>query len=291
MDPLISIILRSHNEVHYFGATLDAIAHQSEDRFELIVVDNDSTDGTAELGRRSADRFFRVPAGHYRPGPVLNLAARAARGEVLAFINADATPLASDWLKHLVEPLLAGRAVATFGRQLPRPDAKPWVRFNYARAFGDGAQHATWRHFFSLANAALLRRVWERRPFSPSLRYSEDVDWSYWCKQSGLPVVYTPAAAAMHSHNYTLRESWRRHYGEGEAEAEIFGYEPNHDTLLRRLLARWGMAILRDARYLCRQNEWTSLLRSVPVRTIEQLADYVGFRKGLRRQRALHPLS
>jgi rhamnosyltransferase len=291
MQPRISIILRSHNDVRYIGDTLNAIRRQSEDRFELIVVDNDSTDGTAERGRWAADRFLRISAGQYRPGPVLNLASARARGDVLVFLNADATPQGSDWLSHLVDPLLAGRAVATFGRQLPRGDARPWVRLDYARAFGDGSEQSKWRHFFSLANAALLRRVWAQRPFSATLRYSEDVDWSLWCRESGMPVVYAPAARATHSHNYTLRESWRRHYGEGEAEAEIFGYVPKQDTFARRLLARWAASIVRDVAHLCREGQWPALLRSVPVRSVERIAGYVGFQKGLRRRRALHTVS
>lgn len=288
MDPRISIIVRSHNDASYAGATYDALRHQARGDFELIGVDNASVDGTAELGRHAADRLLHIPAGQYRPGPVLNLAAQVARGDVLVFCNADATPLGSDWLDELVRPIFAGRAVATFGRQVPRPEANAWVRHDYARAFGDGGEHATWRHFFSLATAAVLRRAWAERPFSQTLRYSEDIEWSYQCRQRGLPVVYTPTARAMHSHNYTFRERWRRHFGEGQAEAEIFGYSPAHDTLLRRLLARWGMAVARDVNRLCREGEWSALLKSVGVRTVERFADYVGFRKGLRHQRALH---
>ncbi len=288
MTPQISIILRSRNDAAYVRATLASIERQSIQGFELLGVDNDSTDGTASHVRIASDRFLNVPAGRYNPGPVLNRAIRAARGRILVFINCDATPQGHDWLADLVRPLRDSRAVATFGRQMPRPDATPLVEFDYARAFGDGTEHARWHHFFSLANAAVLREVWARHPFDERLRYSEDVEWSYWCRQNGLPIHYVPAARAMHSHNYTVRESWRRHFGEGEADAAIFGYSPARDGFARRLVGRWAASLARDAKHLSSRRMLNWLPKSLAVRTTERLAEFVGFRKGLRNERALH---
>jgi rhamnosyltransferase len=283
--------MRSHNDAPYVVQTVQAIRHQSLDDFELIGVDNDSRDGTAEYVRHVSDRFMRVAAGRYRPGPVLNRAASAARGEILVFINSDATPQGCDWLRELVRPVRDGWTVATFGRQIPRPKATPWVRSDYNRAFGDGAGHSGWRHFFSLANSAMLRSAWARHPFSEQLRYSEDVEWSYWYKQRGVPIAYVSAASATHSHNYTIRQSWRRHYGEGEAEAAIFGYAPEQDNIARRLFARWAAAVVRDVRHLTRQGEWRALSWSLAVRTTERVAEYVGYRRGVRGQNGVHATS
>lgn len=97
----ISIVIPVYNEVGQLGACLDAIARQILQPHEVIVVDNNSTDGTAALAE-SYDfvRLLKEP----RQG-VVHARSRgfdAATGEIIARIDAD-TLLPSDWLAHVRE--------------------------------------------------------------------------------------------------------------------------------------------------------------------------------------------
>lgn len=90
MPPRFSVIIPLFNKREYFARTLDRLLSQGFIDFEAVIVDDGSTDGSAELVESHADpriRFFRqANAG---PGPARNAAARNARGEWFALLDAD----------------------------------------------------------------------------------------------------------------------------------------------------------------------------------------------------------
>lgn len=220
---MVSVLVRCRNDVAFLVRTLDALAAQEcPFAHEVLVRDDCSTDGTDVLLRAHQKvRIVPRPAGAYRPGRTLNALVRAARGEIVVFNNADAVPLGRHWLANLVAPLVDGSADATFANQLPRPDATPLVRKDSERAFGDGSVSAQWPRFFSLASSAARRADLLAHPFDEDLLYSEDVEWAN--RRADFRRRYVPTARVEHSHNYTTAQLARRFYGEGYAEAQIFG--------------------------------------------------------------------
>ena len=136
---------------------------------------------------------------------------------------------------------------ASFGRQIPRPDADPLTKIDYARAFGEQASVHTRRgSFFSMAASAVRRSVWEALPFDGALRYSEDVDWTQRAAALGWTVAYVPEAAFEHSHSYDLRAHLKRRTGEGAADKAIFRL--GAPSLVGDLLRPLAGSIVRDAR-------------------------------------------
>jgi glycosyltransferase involved in cell wall biosynthesis len=98
--PLVSALIPARDEAARIGACLDGLARQRYRNFELIVVDDDSTDGTAEVVRTYADR---IPGLRVAPGAALPdgwagkpwacwQAAAHAHGEWLLFLDADVAP-------------------------------------------------------------------------------------------------------------------------------------------------------------------------------------------------------
>lgn len=245
MCRLVSILVRSGNDEEFIGATLRAIfAQESPLPFEVICCDDASTDRTPEvISSFPAVTLLPRPEGEYIPGRRLNYMVRHCSGDIVVFNNADAVPQGTDWLKNLIAPLLEGRADAVYGNQLPRKDAKYLVRKDNLRAFGDGRIAASWRFFFSLATSAVWRKDLLEHPFDEKIRYSEDVEWAH---RRPIRIVYAPDALVEHSHNYTLAQLKRRFYGEGRADAEIFGVVPP----LWRELASAFRESLRDLAFL-----------------------------------------
>ena len=240
----ISILVRTRNDAAFIGRTLDAIASQKGvPPFEVVVCNDASTDGTTEiLAKRSDVRLVERPSGEYFPGRTLNAMVRAAQGEIVVFNNADAIPLDDRWFATLIAPLLANEAGATFAQQVPRPDAQPWVRRDYARAFGDGSVSKNWPRFFSLASSAFRRDWLLANPFDESLLYSEDTEL---VNRGPLVRRYVPEARVEHSHNYNRLEWVRRYYGDGYADQQIFG-DPVPSAL--RVAAQAAAEVLRDLR-------------------------------------------
>src|SRR5438445_89108 len=101
-DPLVSIVMRSYNEAWALRETLPAIKAQAYANWELIVFDSGSTDGSVDLIRQARpDHFFQLTHDEYNPSRVMNHGMSLARAEYVIFLNADATPQGTNWLRPL----------------------------------------------------------------------------------------------------------------------------------------------------------------------------------------------
>ena len=91
--PLVSIITPTYNHALYIGRCLESVLAQTEPRWEQIVVDDGSTDGTAEIVKHFADARIRYVAQPHRGisglGDAYNLALDLARGEFVAILEGD----------------------------------------------------------------------------------------------------------------------------------------------------------------------------------------------------------
>jgi rhamnosyltransferase len=131
-----------------------------------------------------------------------------------------------------------------------------------------------------MAASAIRRADWEAAPFDETLRYSEDVDWTWRLRQRGRGVRYVPDAVAVHSHDYTLRQLARRHFGEGQAEAAIFEWSDWQASWLRYSALPWGRQVLRDVGWALAHGEWRAALEAPVVRTVQAAGRRAGFRAG-----------
>lgn len=134
----VSVVVPASNEEAYLARAIRSVRLQTLGEAEVVVVENGSTDGTLAMARALADEVVRVdrPCGfsHAR-----NLGARAARGEVLVFLDADSW-MAPDALERVLDCARPNY----FGTVLGRPDED---RLRY-------------RAFFALKNGAHRLRLY-----------------------------------------------------------------------------------------------------------------------------------
>jgi rhamnosyltransferase len=280
-EPFVSIILRSFNEGWALRETLPALRAQDYTRWELIVIDSGSTDGSVELIEKVSPRHFvRLEPHEYNPGRVMNHGMALTRSQFGIFLNADATPQGKGWLRPLVAALADPQVAAVYGRQIPRPDCRAAFSHDYERCFGPHRESARWEHFFSMASSGIRKDIWMRRGFNERLQYSEDDEYTRWCAAHGYRVVYVPESLVMHSHNYTLPQVWRRCFGEGKAMAAVWPRFSMNWNWPRFLVLGWAADAWRDLRF-CRRThrlrEWPGTLR---IRWTQRKARLAGFRAG-----------
>jgi len=280
----LDVVMRSHNDMPIVARTIEALRRQSMP-FRLTVFDNASSDGTRAVLSDLAERVIHVPAGAYVPGRVLNEAMTLTESELVVFLNSDCVPQHPEWLESLVQGFKKDTTAAVFGRQIPRPDCHPLFARDTEATFGDGERQARWRHCFSMASSAIRRSAWRAVPFDETLAYSEDIDWSWRARSRGFDIGYVSEAVVEHSHNYTLKQFYRRHFGEGEAEVSIFDWSPWQRSFLRYSLLPYLRQVGEDWQYTLRQGAIAHALYALVLRTAQLSGRRAGFRKGLRSRR------
>jgi rhamnosyltransferase len=277
-EPLVTIIIRSYNEGWALKETLAALHVQNYSNWELIVIDSGSTDGSVELIKAFFPyQFIQISSSDYHPSRVMNCGMRLSRSEYAIFLNADATPQDSNWLRPLVKSLLNPNNAAVFGKQIPRPNCEAVYACDYERCFGENREAAKWDHFFSMVSSGIRKDVWSLRGFSEEVRYSEDDEYTRWCRRNGWNIVYCPESVVMHSHNYTPKQAFKRNRGEGEALAVICKDNSSNYNWLKFVGLGYLRDAVRDFEFCLKRgclHEWPHALK---IRAIQRYGKYHGF--------------
>jgi glycosyltransferase involved in cell wall biosynthesis len=88
-NPLVSVIIPSFNSRLYIGDAIRSVLDQDYPKLEVIVVDDGSTDGTPDEARRFGERVLVLEQANAGPAAARNLGVAVAKGELIAFIDAD----------------------------------------------------------------------------------------------------------------------------------------------------------------------------------------------------------
>ena len=158
--PRVSIVVPAYNAAATIAATVESALAQTFSDFEIIVVDDGSTDRTREILRGFGDRVRLIEQHNNGPAAARNAGARASSGEYLAFLDAD----------DLWRPTMLERAVA----ELEAEPASTLVFFNALLADSDGVELGTsligkgFDHAPSLNE--LLTQLWPIMPSAAIVR-------------------------------------------------------------------------------------------------------------------------
>ena len=280
-DPFVSIIMRSFNEAWALKGTLPALAAQEFKNWELIVIDSGSTDGSQDLIRAAQPaHFVQITPKEYNPSRVMNQGMRLAKSEFGIFINADATPQGTNWLRPLVNALQDPKTAACFGRQIPQPDCQAVFANDYDRCFGPNRESAKWEHFFSMVSSGLRKDVWSKRGFREDLQYAEDDEYTRWCKAQGYEVAYVPESVAMHSHNYTPEQSYKRAFGDARAIGKAWIGAPGEFNFAKTVLLGWVSDVRHDLKFCAREKKLGEFAHAAGIRWQQRKGKLAGFRQG-----------
>jgi rhamnosyltransferase len=280
-EPPVSIIMRSYNEGWALRETLPALLAQDYKNWELIVIDSGSTDGSVDLIRQARPaHFVQIKHEEYNPSRVMNHGMQLARTEFGIFLNADATPQGNNWLRPLVAALQDPKAAAVFGRQIPRPDCQAVFAHDYERCFGPNRESTRWDHFFSMVSSGLRKDIWSQRGFLEKMQYSEDDEYTRWCREQGFEIVYVPESVVMHSHNYTSQQAYKRSFGEAKALAAVWNDVPTDINFPKTVLLGWTNDARRDLIYCARSGRLREWPHAAGIRWQQRRAKLAGFREG-----------
>jgi CMP-N-acetylneuraminic acid synthetase/GT2 family glycosyltransferase len=199
MDKFCSIIIRTCDEERWIGPCLSGVFGQTYQDFEVIIVDNESTDRTIEKARQFPIAEV-VTCREFFPGKALNLGIRESKGEYIVCLSGHCIPVNEAWLGNLVKNLDDPSVAAVFGRQEPMAFSTDSDKRDLLLVFGLDRRVQTKDSFFHNANSILRRELWEKVPFDEKVTNIEDRIWAKEMLKLGYKIVYEPEASVFHHH-------------------------------------------------------------------------------------------
>lgn len=211
--PSLSVIVPVHNGGTKLVEALQGLAASdlAPELWELIVVDDASSDGSAEAAARHTDRIVRIDGAPRGPAFARNRGAEVARGEILAFVDADIV-VHPDTLRRMLEVLSdAPEAVAVFGSYDTAPRARGLITeyrnllHHRVHSAQPGDQDTFWAGLGAIRRGEFLRAGGfdERRYTRPQI---EDIELGYRLRARGLRIVLDPRIQGTHLKRWTLRD-------------------------------------------------------------------------------------
>jgi len=234
--PRISVVVACRDGERTLRVCLDALCTLGYPDYEVLLVDDGSTDGTAQItqGYPGVRYLRQSPQGL---SAARNAGITAAVGEIIAFTDADCRP-DEDWLYSLVQELLSEGVAGVGGPNVPPPDdsrvaaavaASPG-RPNHVMLTDRDAEHvpgcnmAFWRWALQAIGG-----------FDPIFhRAGDDVDVCWRLLERGWKIRFSATALVWHYHRPTVRAYLTQQFGYGEAEALLAGKHPEYFNALGR---------------------------------------------------------
>lgn len=260
-DDTVSAVIPNWNKAELLRATLDDLAKQTLRPERVIVVDNGSTDGSADVAERSGATVIRLSRNKGFAFAVNRGIERCGSKWVL-ILNNDVT-FGPDWLKRLAEAACAAGAWFAVGKLLSASDpslldgtfdaisrgATSW-RCGHGRSDGPAWSRAVDTAFLPFTAALLRRELFDTVGLLDETfeSYLEDTDFGLRCAALGFSGLYAPSAVARHHGSATLG-AWHKATVRRIARNQVvlarkhFRGAPLWPILAGQLL--WGLVALR----------------------------------------------
>jgi len=219
--PVVSVVVPTRNRAHLLGACLDALTSQTVDEsaFEIVVVDNGSTDATADVVRSRGGNVSLVQEPIAGVNRARNAGLRAARGSVIAFIDDDEL-VAPDYVRTVSDVLARHPQAAGAGG--PAHEGPIAIRTCGRCSLGAVAVRVVdgWADGLLGGNMAIRRTAFDTvGPFDEQLSgRGDETEWFARAAAAGLRFAHEPALSIEHRRDvFTLRQILVSQFRQGRA--------------------------------------------------------------------------
>ena len=247
--PRVSVVVCAYNAGRTMDACLESLRTLNYPDYEVIVVNDGSTDATLAISERHKAVYDADPGG---PRMVIisqenkglsvarNVGAHAASGEIVAYTDSDCVP-DPDWLAFLVFKFVRSGFVAVGGPNFPPPE--PHLVPAAVAVSPGGPTHVLLNdevaeHIPGCNMAFTKKALEEIGGFEPVFAAAgDDVDLCWRLQNRGYPIGFSPAATVWHYRRNTVKAYLKQQMGYGKAEALLYFKHPYRFNLLGQ--SRW----------------------------------------------------
>jgi glycosyltransferase involved in cell wall biosynthesis len=233
--PKVSVVVASYNGDRTLKFCLESLAKQNYPDYEIILVDDGSTDSTPEIAKANPNvRYFRHEK-NLGLSVARNTGIDLSTGEIVAFTDADCRA-DEDWLRYLVSDLLSSEFVGIGGPNLLPPEDSPVAAAVMASPGGPSHVMLTDREAEHIPGCNMAFYKWalnEIGGFDPIFKKAgDDVDVCWRLQAASHKIGFSPAAFVWHYRRSTVSAYLRQQRGYGEGEALLAGKHPENFNAL-----------------------------------------------------------
>ena len=216
LKPFVSVVIPVLNDLEGLSKCLNALEKQTYPRqnYEIIIVDNGSEKDISAI-TSLFDNVTLIRENYPTSSAARNKGISIARGEVLAFTDADCIP-DREWIENGVKSILSIQNYGLVGGNVEIFVKNPkkitgTELFEKITAFKQ-EEYITKLHFSTSANAFILKEVIEKVGlFDNTLKSGADLEWGKRIFQAGYKQVYASNAKVMHPARRTLKQVLKKH--------------------------------------------------------------------------------
>ena len=278
---MVNTVIPTLNGQNYLEKLLPALKMQSI-YVDSIIVDSSSTDDTSMVASQHGACVLTVVRNEFNHGKTRNIGIHLVKSDIVVLLTQDAILADNYCLENLLKPLDDPQIIASYGRQVPRPDASPAERFtrlfNYpdtpiVKGIDNLPRLGIKTFFFSnVCSAIKTKEFKELGGFPENIIMFEDLIFAAKAIMKGYKIAYVPEAKVWHSHNFSLIQQFRRYQDAGISlrnNAWIFKYTKAN---------REGAEFLKqEIAYLSKKHQ----CQWIPYAIAESVFKFAGFWLGL----------
>ena len=221
----VAVVIPTLNAENYLDQQLQSLSLQTHQPSEIWVIDSESTDQTRSIAEKWNVNFIAIDRATFDHGATRNYGLKQTNADLVLFLSQDALPTPS-LIENLCAVFATDSAVAAaYARQIPYDTAciteKLTRRFNYPsesyiRTFQDKETLGIKTFFLSDVCSIYRRTVFDEvGGFHSPILTNEDMLMAATLLSDGYKIAYQSKAEVFHSHNFTLREHYKRNFDIG----------------------------------------------------------------------------
>jgi len=226
-----SVVIPSYNSEKTIAFTLNSILKSDfpKSQFEVIVVDDGSTDSTRNVVKKFREAIL-IQQKHKGPAAARNLGARKAKAGIIAFLDSDCTP-EKKWLKIMVKEMMDSKTAAVYGSLVDgeKNIYSKAIHFDWAHSLNPKMKKEE-RILATSANFCIRKKIFEElKGFDEEVLWTEDTALSIKLKNKNYRIVFLPEAKTKHFHKIKNLKNFLSHrfeHGLGEAYVNLKYNDP-----------------------------------------------------------------
>lgn len=235
-NPRVDVIIPAYKPKEDFIRLIDTLEKQTYPVNKIIVINTEERYFTELLFDHSFEKSYdnvhvtHISKREFNHGRTRRDGVARSEAEIFVMMTDDAVPKNEEMIENLINPLISGKAVVSYARQVAKKSSNEIEKFtrnfNYPRksrlkSMKDIEELGIKTFFCSNVCAAYNREVYESLGgFEEYTIFNEDMIYAWKAINSGHRIAYTSSAEVIHSHDYKNKTLFKRNFDLGVSQAE-----------------------------------------------------------------------